>query len=223
MTRCVDDLSLLTAVLTNRPPPPCGMPDRPPRIGLCRTHLWSDLEPCAVEALEDAAARLADAGAEIQELALPENFAEITNVQWTVLAVEAARAFSFEWQNHRDKLSEKMAAVFQLGWDTADDDYQRALRFGERCRAEFDGVFDQVDMLITPSAQGEAPKGLEWTGDVRFQTMWSFLRVPAITLPSHTGPNGMPVGNLLVGRYHGEGPLFDNARWVEHVLMEAAG
>ena len=47
--------------------------------------------------------------------------------------------------------------------------------------------FDDVDMLLTPAANGEAPEGLDWTGDVRFQTLWSFLHVPAITLPSRPG------------------------------------
>ena len=220
MTRCVDDVALLKAVITGRPAPPPGtMPDRPPRIGLCRTHLWTEFDPSAVEATEDAAARLAEAGASVSEVALPAHFAEITTVQWTVLAVEAARAYTHEWHHHRDQLSEKMRAVFQLGHDAADEDYVAALAFGERCRAELAPVFDDVDMLLTPSANGEAPKGLDWTGDVRFQTLWSFLHVPAITLPSHTGPNGLPVGNLLVGRYHGDEALFDNARWAERVLM----
>jgi len=220
MTRSVDDLALLTAVLTCRTPPlTATLPGRPPRIGLCRTHLWQELDPAAVEATEDAAARLGEAGAEIREISLPEHFADITQIQWTVLAVEAGRAYAHEWNNHRDRLSEKMAAVFELGWNTSDEDYVAALQFGERCRADFNTAFEGIDMIITPSAQGEAPKGLDWTGDVRFQTMWSFLRVPAITLPTHTGPNGMPVGNLFVGPPHGDWALFDNARWAETVLI----
>ncbi len=221
MTRCVDDLALLTAVLTCRTPPPPGqMPDRKPRIGLCRTHLWRDLDPAAVEATEDAAARLAAAGAEVRECALPAHFADITEVQWSVLAVEASRAYAHEWNNHREALSAKMRAVFEQGWSTPDEDYVAALAFGERCRAEFASIIEGHDLLLAPSAQGEAPHGLDWTGDVRFQTMWSFLRVPAITLPTHTGPNNMPVGNLLVGPAHGDRALFDNARWAESVLMQ---
>ena len=221
MTRCVDDLALLTAVLTCRMPPrPGRMPDRAPRIGLCRTHLWRDLDPAAVEATEDAAARLAQAGAEVREIALPARFAEITGMQWRVLAVEAARAYAHEWFNHRAALSEKIRAVFEQGWSTPDEDYVAALAFGERCRAEFASIIEAHDLLLTPSAGGEAPRGLDWTGDVRFQTMWSFLRVPVVTLPTHTGPDLMPVGNLLVGPAHGDRALFDNARWVESVLIE---
>jgi len=220
MTRTVDDVALCAAVLTTRTPPaPGGMPARPPRIGLCRTHLWDEMDPSSVEALEDSAARLAAAGASVTDVALPDRFADITPRQWSVLAVEAARAYTYEWQNHRDKLSEKMREIFQLGWDTSQEDYLAALDFGVECRAAMPGIFEDFDLLLTPSANGEAPKGHAWTGDVRFQTMWSFLRLPCITLPSHKGPNGLPVGVLLVGRAGGDDDLFDNARWVEQVLM----
>ena len=220
MTRAVDDVSLCAAVLAARTPPAARtMPDRPPRIGVCRTHLWTELDASAVEAIDDSAARLAAAGAQVSEVTLPDQFAEITTRQWTVLAVEAARAFTHEWHNHRDQLSEKMQAVFELGWGTPNQDYLDALAFGEACRARMPEIFDDVDVLLTPSANGEAPEGLGWTGDVRFQTMWSFLHVPCITLPTHTGPKGLPVGVLLVGPHHGDEDLFASARWAEQVLM----
>jgi amidase len=59
-------------------------------------------------------------------------------------------------------------------------------------------VFADVDVLLTPTAQGEAPLGLNYTGDHRFQSIWTQLRTPAVTLPTHAGPNGMPVGIQLV-------------------------
>ena len=52
---------------------------------------------------------------------------------------------------------------------------------------------------LTPTVQGEAPLGLNYTGDHRFQSIWTQLRIPAITLPTNAGPNGLPVGIQLVG------------------------
>ncbi len=46
---------------------------------------------------------------------------------------------------------------------------------------------DSVDALLTPSAPGEAPLGLDWTGDPVFNYIWTALYMPSITLPAGTG------------------------------------
>jgi Asp-tRNA(Asn)/Glu-tRNA(Gln) amidotransferase A subunit family amidase len=38
--------------------------------------------------------------------------------------------------------------------------------------------------------------------------------VPTMSLPTHTGPSGLPVGIQLVGRRHDDLRLFACARWV---------
>ena len=121
-------------------------------------------------------------------------------MQWRVLAVEAARAYAHEWFNHRAALSEKIRAVFEQGWSTPDEDYVAALAFGERCRAEFASIIEAHDLLLTPSAGGEAPRGLDWTGDVRFQTMWSFLRVPSSRCRPTRVPTSCRSGTSSSGR-----------------------
>ena len=52
---------------------------RAPRIGLCRTPLWDTAQPETVAAVEDAAARLGQAGAQVREIVLPEEFAGLRN------------------------------------------------------------------------------------------------------------------------------------------------
>jgi Asp-tRNA(Asn)/Glu-tRNA(Gln) amidotransferase A subunit family amidase len=46
---------------------------------------------------------------------------------------------------------------------------------------------------------GEAPAGLNATGDPAFNFIWSLLGAPCVSLPFATGPNGLPVGIQLVG------------------------
>jgi len=48
------------------------------------------------------------------------------------------------------------------------------------------------DALLMPAAPGEAPIGIEKTGDPIFNTIFSALHVPALTLPLFTGPDGCP-------------------------------
>ena len=79
-------------------------------------------------------------------------------------------------------------------------------------------LFADVDMLLTPSAQGEAPLGLHYTGDHRFQSIWTQLRTPAITLPTHAGPNGMPVGVQLVAPCYADDRLLAMAQLIFRAL-----
>jgi amidase len=79
-------------------------------------------------------------------------------------------------------------------------------------------VFEDVDILLAPCAQGEAPVGLDSTGDPGFQAIWTILHVPTVSLPTHRGPNGLPVGIQLVARRYDDQRLFAGARWVAEKL-----
>jgi Asp-tRNA(Asn)/Glu-tRNA(Gln) amidotransferase A subunit family amidase len=61
---------------------------------------------------------------------------------------------------------------------------------------------------------GEAPKGLEYTGDANMQAIWTALHTPSITLPTHRGPNNLPVGIQLVGQRYEDDRLLAVSRWV---------
>ncbi len=73
---------------------------------------------------------------------------------------------------------------------------------------------------MTPAAPGEAPAGLDSTGSAAFNVLWSFLGVPAVTLPLLTGANGMPVGVQLIGPRNNDGRLLRTARWLVRNLGE---
>jgi Asp-tRNA(Asn)/Glu-tRNA(Gln) amidotransferase A subunit family amidase len=76
-----------------------------------------------------------------------------------------------------------------------------------------DSAFRGVDALLTLSVSGEAPEGLSNTGDSTFQSLWTMLHVPALTLPTHKGPAGLPIGVQLIGpRYHDD-QLLRIAHW----------
>jgi amidase len=93
--------------------------------------------------------------------------------------------------------------------------YVEALETGEAFRAHLDGIFSDVDLLLTPSAAGEAPEGLGSTGDPSFNSIWTLAWTPCVTLPVGTGPRGLPLGLQLVGKRFADEALLDAAAWVE--------
>jgi Asp-tRNA(Asn)/Glu-tRNA(Gln) amidotransferase A subunit family amidase len=75
-----------------------------------------------------------------------------------------------------------------------------------------------LDVLVTPSAPGQAPKGLPWTGDPAFNFIWTSLHVPCVTVPASRGPDGMPLGIQIVGRQGDDRAVLAWAQWVASAL-----
>ena len=212
-SRTLDDLALLGAVLMGNPQSPIGDLAAPPRIGLCRTPHWQTAAPESVEAVEDAAARLAAAGATVSPCELPEIFTTLNQARGTISHFERARAMTWEWHNHRDQLSDGFAGNLENGWSIPHRDYLAAQDVAAACRSGFAQVMEKLDVVLTPSATGEAPEGLASTGDFTFQGLWTVLHVPCISLPTHSGPRGWRVSGQLVAAAGADDALLAAARW----------
>jgi Asp-tRNA(Asn)/Glu-tRNA(Gln) amidotransferase A subunit family amidase len=218
IVRSLDDVELLTAVMVNDPPSFTEIPENPPRIGLCRTHLWSTAQPETLDAVEQAAADLRTAGAFVCDVPFPDHFARLSEERKLINAYERAHSLVYEWHHWHDQFSPQMLKTCEEGFRVSRKDYVRALRFAEKCRSETPSLFEGVDVLLAPCVAGEAPKGLSYAGDPRFQEIWTMLHVPTLTLPAHRGPCNLPVGIQLVGPRFDERNLFSAARWIQSRL-----
>jgi Asp-tRNA(Asn)/Glu-tRNA(Gln) amidotransferase A subunit family amidase len=198
MARTVEDIELANRALTNSTRVEWLPRDARINVGLCRTYAWDTAEDSTMQAVEDAAKRLAFFGLSVHEVKLPALFNDLPQTREIVNDYERARAMGYEWQTYRSSISEGLAKTIRNGLSMPLDRYIDGQRHVEQCRRKLDTIFDDVDVLLAPTVPGEAPLGLSWTGDHRFQSIWTQLRVPAMTLPTHCGPNGLPIGIQLV-------------------------
>ena len=170
------------------------------RIGICKTDDFAHAQPETAAALSlagFAAKGFAKGG--VGEIALPMDCAKLSETQTTIMLFEMAKSFTFEKLNHFDQISPTLKAIIERGDAISYDHYHAALLKAKLARAAIKQLFtDQVDILIAPSATGEAPKTLEQTGDPIFSRGWTLLGLPCINLTVTTGPNGLPVGVTLV-------------------------
>lgn len=214
--RDIDSVELVAAALLNRKPSDATLPK--PRVGLCRTPLWTTADPATVEAVEDAAVRLAQAGAQVSELKLPKDFEALAEARDGINNYERARSMAVEWANHEGKISPKLAEIVRKGQAMSYDDYLWAARTTADCRALLNGIIADYDILLAPCVPGEAPEGLAWTGDTRFQSFWTMLHAPSMSLPTHKGPHGLPVSIQLIAPMWQDAKLFAASRWVVETL-----
>jgi Asp-tRNA(Asn)/Glu-tRNA(Gln) amidotransferase A subunit family amidase len=110
-----------------------------------------------------------------------------------------ARSFAHEWHAHRDSLSQKLRILIDAGLAIPRGRYEAAINLARTCRYMASEIFSRVDVLLTPSAPGEAPRGLDATGDPLFNRIWTLLHTPCVHLPFTEGPNHLPVGLQVVG------------------------
>ena len=212
--RNLEDAALVRDVLTGREPAGIAALTGPPRIGVCRTHLWHLAEPETVAAVEEASDALVRAGAAVDEAALPAAFEALTDARRAINDYERARAMAHEWRTDPERLRPAMRKTVASGLAVPYADYRAALALTEDCRRLLDELFGDRDALLAPAVNGEAPPGLDYAGDPAFQALWTMLHVPAITIPTHRGPNGMPVGIQLVARRGADDLLLSAAEWV---------
>jgi len=218
--RCVDDLILVADVFrllqANEVAPvePRGL-----RVGLCRSPVWNKIEPAGEAALLLAAKRLADAGAIVEDMTLPEPFDGLAAAHADVIYCEGAKSF----------LPELLGAPRLLAPDLKDRAENRrgitpakllaSYALADQCRPLFDGLFGPaLDVVLTPSAPGEAPRGLHTTGNAVFNSNWTLLHVPCVGIPVGRGPTNLPVGVTLVGPRLSDAKLLGIARGFASVI-----
>jgi amidase len=129
------------------------------------------------------------------------------------------RNYAYEYEEHHDQVSQVLRdTVLTPGRELPLDAYIEALDTAEAFRRHLDDIFRDIDVLLTPSAAGEAPEGLGSTGDPRFNSIWTLSWSPCVTLPAGTGPKGLPLGIQLVGPRFRDETLLDIAAWAERQL-----
>jgi len=106
----------------------------------------------------------------------------------------------------------------RIGGECPPERYAAALETAVRCRAASDGLFTEYDVLLAPSAPGEAPADPATTGDPVFNRLWTILRAPCITLPAFTGPQGLPVGVQVIGKPGADAFTLACAKWIHEAL-----
>lgn len=185
------------------------------RFGFCRTHDWSEVDRKAAMIIESVVESLAACGARILPVELPADFAELHHAHSAIQGFEAARNLRFEHEEHRSSLSPMLLRMLDEGAAVSEVRYNNAKDLVSACRASLSDVFGNCHVLITASATGEAPKGLESTGNPVMNRIWTALHTPCVTVPAANGPNGLPVGVQIVGRPGDDARTLASADWIE--------
>jgi Asp-tRNA(Asn)/Glu-tRNA(Gln) amidotransferase A subunit family amidase len=214
----VQDLAHGLSAMTNRPELLPGAAFETPRIGVVTQDFAGAPEAAGAEALRIATSAAERAGASVRTLKLPEIVAEAWRIHPTVQEFEAHQALAWEYRTHYDAMPPLLRARLDESAGTTPAAYDEARGIANRARRALMKVFDEVDVILTFSAPGAAPKGLASTGDARFNRLWTLMGVPCVNIPAHVAEGGLPVGVQIIARFGDDAGALAAARFVEDAL-----
>lgn len=145
---------------------------------------------------EQALARL-KSSISLRPLQLPDSFQDILLWHRQIMAAEAAAYHRENFPSRREQYGPRIASLLDEGRATTAVDYAAALINRERLRAELAQLLhhreDVLGCLVMPSTLGPAP-ACDTTGDPAFNSPWSYLGWPSLTIPFALTESGLPLG-----------------------------
>lgn len=221
IARTVPDAALFAAALTGRNElliDDRTSPAAKVRVGICRTYEWRHAQPEMMNALESAARTLAAAGAQVREITLPADYAQLVEAQTDIMFAEQAQSLAHERLAHWALISPRLQGILEAGLKVSIERHDAALALARSCRRALNTVFAECDVLLAPSAPGAAPRGLEMTGDPLFNRMWTLLHTPCVNIPVAASASGLPLGLQVVGAIGNDARTLAAAHWLHQVL-----
>ncbi|QMS89722.1 amidase [Nostoc edaphicum CCNP1411] len=215
LTNCVEDIAiLLDAVLfpisTNLKqlyPLPTNIKDL--KLGIISNYTFRGIEGEVAKAIYNAISILKQLGAEIVTLNSPFLVEEFDEATYSTIALyEFHQVLQSEYATNPNIFGVKVQSDLSKGVKISRDSYKKAKDKWERCFLQRQKLFQQVDILVTPTTPMVAPfidaDTKIYQLNRRFMLPFSFLGLPAISLPCGRSNQGLPIGMQLVGNSYTE-------------------
>jgi Asp-tRNA(Asn)/Glu-tRNA(Gln) amidotransferase A subunit family amidase len=188
-----------------------------PRLGVLRP-LLERAEADNAAQIETTLEALRRAGAHVEEAPLCLSFEGIHSAGETVVRSEAAAFHRDLYAQHGAEYPKHIGEAVKAGLAIPAVDYLAAQACRRVFRTEMSVVAARYDALVSPTAAGPAPKGLDSTGDPFFCAPWSSAGMPSISLPTSLAGNGLPFAVQLTGAPWSEARLLAAAAWCERAI-----
>jgi Asp-tRNAAsn/Glu-tRNAGln amidotransferase A subunit and related amidases len=173
------------------------------------------------EAFRDHTRELEAAGIQTVSVAPFADISAVNDRHNSLVAAETALSHDELFPAYRDRYAEETSELIQTGHEVTVRELADA-RGGrhdlrERLHETMDGL--NLDIIVSPSAPGPAPVGLEDTGDPIMNLPWTHAGVPTVTIPASLSADGLPVGLQCASRHGQDEQLLTWARTIAEAVQ----
>lgn len=193
------------------------------RAGIPNAFFYDGIDPEVEKAVRRLIETLSDLGVSVCGVDLP-GIEAIHGQMTNVLLCDAAAYHRDRLEKSPERFGADVLERMKIGYNTSGIDHAAGVIAQRHWRRQVEGLFDHVDLIVTPSVGFAAPqvaesaKMIEATRGLTWLTFpWSFAQVPALSLPCGFTTTGLPIGAQLVGRHFGEAVLLAVADAVQEV------
>jgi Asp-tRNA(Asn)/Glu-tRNA(Gln) amidotransferase A subunit family amidase len=180
----------------------------------------ANASPEALGHFETTCEHLSDAGFSVKRVPVMADFDDIYRRHNDLVAAEAAKTHEDWYREDSILYHPKTAELIERGREIDEQTVLDAREGQIALRSALMEAMDAygIDLWLSPSAVGPAPKGLESTGDPIMNLPWTHAGMPTITLPSGTSANYLPLGLQLAARWYGDEELITWAVLLEQTV-----
>ena len=189
-----------------------------PRIGFLRRFFYEQADPETQKNVDQALRQLSQAGAQVEELPMPDSIDTAIADQRLIMTVEGAAFHQSMYEERAQDYQPMLREMLGRGLAVDAVSYSRAKERRLQFVTDMELLAEKADVLLTPSTPTAALADLSNTGNTMFQGPWTYCGLPAITLPSGLAQSGLPLGIQLAASPFDEARLLAAARWCEGVL-----
>lgn len=168
-------------------------------IGVPSAYPWGAPSISAADAVRQATAAIEAGGGTVCTISLPTWIQPLIQAHALLQQYESSQALAFEYDRHGAQLSPMLMRFLREARHVTATQYDATRRLIADARSRVGELFDGIDMLMTPSAPGEAPLGWDSTGDPAFNKVWTLLGTPCVSVPGLSGQEGCPMGIQIIG------------------------
>lgn len=198
---------------------PPRVSDRPLKIGWFKTPYFDEADAPTRAMLASIRSRLASAGHQIEEIAVPDGSDCLNAWQDIVMHGEGGISFRSERARFGDRLHPRIIECADNRKGITPGQISESLDALGRWRTHFDALMNEFDAWVTPAVPGEAPAwSPDDSGSAVFNRLFTALHAPCVSLPAGFGPRGLPLSIQLVAARNRDQELIAAASVVEALL-----
>jgi Asp-tRNA(Asn)/Glu-tRNA(Gln) amidotransferase A subunit family amidase len=194
-----------------------------PRLPVLGIPAGPYLEMASSEAMENfhnCVERLSRGGYSVRQVSVMDDFVQVAERHNQLLAAESAIVHREWFDEFEERYHPRTADLIRRGLEMDSERVAKVRAGREQLRGELDSAMKEhdIDLWISPSALGAAPKGLESTGDPVMNLPWTQSGLPTVSVPSGVNEAGLPLGLQIVAGWFEDEALLSWGNDIEALL-----